>query len=79
LNDPEANPPDFATGKIGGDSAIARHGVHGLHRLFSISVGSDRILKGRNTIYLKQARSRNPFQGVMYDYIRLERPQLTVM
>ncbi|ESW28447.1 hypothetical protein PHAVU_003G287200 [Phaseolus vulgaris] len=79
FNDPGADPPDFASGKIGGDSAIARHGLHGLHRLFSINVPSDRILKGTNTIYLKQSRARNPFQGVMYDYIRLERPPLTLI
>ncbi|KAL2344436.1 hypothetical protein Fmac_005721 [Flemingia macrophylla] len=79
FNDPGANPPDFATGKMGGDSAIARHGVHGLYRLFSINVPSDRIVKGTNTIYLKQSRAMNPFQGVMYDYIRLERPPLTPM
>ncbi|KAH1154619.1 hypothetical protein AAZX31_18G137800 [Glycine max] len=77
VNDPSANPPDFATGKIGGDSAIARHGVHGLYRLFSINVPSDRFVKGTNTIYLRQSRAMNPFQGVMYDYIRLERPPLT--
>ncbi|RDX82939.1 rhiE, partial [Mucuna pruriens] len=77
FNDPSANPPDFATGKIGGDSAIARHGLHGLYRLFSINIPSDHIVKGKNTIYLRQSRAMNPFQGVMYDYIRLERPPLT--
>ncbi|KAK7386694.1 hypothetical protein VNO78_27029 [Psophocarpus tetragonolobus] len=80
FNDPStANPPDFATGKIGGDSAIARHGVHGLYRLFSINITSDRIVRGTNTIYLRQSRAMNPFQGVMYDYIRLERPPITLM
>ncbi|KAG4399641.1 hypothetical protein AAZX31_08G266800 [Glycine max] len=79
VNNPSANPPDFATGKMGGDSAIARHGVHGLYRLFSINVPSDRFVKGTNTIYLRQSRAMNPFQGVMYDYIRLERPPLTLI
>ncbi|KAK7361044.1 hypothetical protein VNO77_03070 [Canavalia gladiata] len=74
FNDPRASRPHFATGRIGGDNAIARHGIHGLHRLFSISVPSEHFVKGQNTIYLTQAKAINPFQGVMYDYIRLERP-----
>ncbi|XP_047173846.1 rhamnogalacturonate lyase-like [Vigna umbellata] len=77
FNDAGAKNPDFGTGKIGADSAIARHGVHGLHRLFSIGVKSSRIVKGKNTIYLKQARAKNAYQGVMYDYIRLEGPPST--
>ncbi|KAK7250632.1 hypothetical protein RIF29_33178 [Crotalaria pallida] len=74
FNDPSIDPPHFATGQIGGDNAIARHGIHGLHRLFSIDVPGDHFVKGKNTIYLKQSRAINPWQGVMYDYIRLERP-----
>ncbi|XP_057421613.1 uncharacterized protein LOC130715523 isoform X2 [Lotus japonicus] len=74
FNDPSINPPHFTTGHIGGDSAIARHGIHGLHRLFSIDVPSNLLMKGKNTIYLRQSRAKNAFQGVMYDYIRLERP-----
>ena len=66
-------------GKIGGYSAIARHGVHGLYRLLSINVPSDRFVKGTNTFYLRQSRAMNPFQGVMYDYIHLERPPLTLI
>ncbi|KAJ1382159.1 Rhamnogalacturonate lyase [Sesbania bispinosa] len=69
-----ANRPQFTTGVIGGDSVIARHGIHGLHRLYSIDVGSDHLVKGMNTIYLRQSRAQDPFQGVMYDYIRLESP-----
>lgn len=68
-----------AMGKIGGYSAIARHGVHGLYRLLSINVPSDRFVKGTNTFYLRQSRAMNPFQGVMYDYIHLERPPLTLI
>ncbi|KAF7809411.1 putative rhamnogalacturonate lyase B isoform X1 [Senna tora] len=69
-------PPQLDTGKIGRDSAIARHGIHGLYRLFSIDVPSHLLVKGKNTIYLKQSWAINPFQGVMYDYIRLERPPI---
>ena len=74
FNDPSANPPHFTTGLIGGDNAIARHGIHGLHSLYSIGVGGDHLVKGKNTIYLRQSRATTPFQGVMYDYIRLEGP-----
>ncbi|XP_061336887.1 probable rhamnogalacturonate lyase B [Gastrolobium bilobum] len=74
FNDPSANPPHFTTGLIGDDNAIARHGIHGLHRLYSISIASDHLVQGKNTIYLRQPRAREAFQGVMYDYIRLESP-----
>ncbi|KAJ1380209.1 Rhamnogalacturonate lyase [Sesbania bispinosa] len=74
FNGQSANRPQFTTGVIGGDSVIARHGIHGLHRLYSIDVGSDHLVKGMNTIYLRQSRAQDPFQGVMYDYISLESP-----
>uniref|UniRef100_A0A0A9D143 Rhamnogalacturonan endolyase n=1 Tax=Arundo donax TaxID=35708 RepID=A0A0A9D143_ARUDO len=66
--------PHFATGLIGRDNAIARHGIHGLYWLFNIGVDSAWLVQGMNTIYLKQARSQSPFQGLMYDYLRLEGP-----
>ncbi|XP_057448590.1 rhamnogalacturonate lyase B-like [Lotus japonicus] len=69
-----ADYPYFTTGEIGNDSAIARHGIHGLHRLYSINVASDQLVTGKNTIYLRQSIATSPFQGVMYDYIRLESP-----
>ncbi|KAI4314447.1 hypothetical protein L6164_027355 [Bauhinia variegata] len=74
FNDPSVFPAHFSTGPIGGDSSIARHGIHGLHRLFSIDVPSNRLVEGNNTIYLRQSKAINQFQGVMYDYIRLEKP-----
>ncbi|KAL5079877.1 hypothetical protein RYX36_008298 [Vicia faba] len=77
FNDASVEPPHFATGRFGGDNAIARHGIHGLYWLFSIDVPSYLLVKGQNIIYLKQSRAINPFQGVMYDYIRLERPSIT--
>lgn len=77
FNNPNADPPHFATGTIGRDNAIARHGIHGLYRLYSIDVPSVLLNRGRNTIYLTQSRSRSPFQGVLYDYIRLEGPPKT--
>ncbi|KAJ7943764.1 Rhamnogalacturonate lyase [Quillaja saponaria] len=76
----EANnesPPLFFSGLIGGDNAIARHGIHGLYWLYSIQVPSNLLINGTNTIYLRQSRHLSPFEGLMYDYIRLEGPPLT--
>ncbi|URD74020.1 Rhamnogalacturonate lyase [Musa troglodytarum] len=74
FNNPTAQPADFTTGLIGRDNSIARHGIHGLYWLFSIDVDSSWLLEGDNVIFLTQTRSETPFQGVMYDYIRLEAP-----
>ncbi|WOL18187.1 putative rhamnogalacturonate lyase B isoform X1 [Canna indica] len=74
FNDSTASPPHFTTKLIGRDNAIARHGIHGLYWLFNIDVKSEWLLQGDNTIYLTQARSQSPFQGIMYDYIRMEGP-----
>ncbi|KAM7275215.1 hypothetical protein ACFE04_017081 [Oxalis oulophora] len=62
------------TGLIGEDNAIARHGIHGLYRLYSFGIESWRLRQGNNTMYLTQTREISPFKGVMYDYIRLEGP-----
>ncbi|XP_058081553.1 uncharacterized protein LOC131229565 isoform X2 [Magnolia sinica] len=77
FNDPKANRPHFTTGLIGRDNSIARHGIHGLYWLFNINVPSTLLVGGDNTIFLTQARSVSPFQGIMYDYIRLEGPAET--
>lgn len=74
FNDPNAEFPHFSTGLIGDDNAIARHGIHGLYRLYTIVLGNNHLVKGNNIIYLKQSEVRGPFEGVMYDYIRLESP-----
>lgn len=42
--------------------------------MYNVNVPGNRLLQGENTIYLKQPRSVSPFQGIMYDYIRLEGP-----
>uniref|UniRef100_A0A7N0ZVB8 Rhamnogalacturonan endolyase n=1 Tax=Kalanchoe fedtschenkoi TaxID=63787 RepID=A0A7N0ZVB8_KALFE len=75
VNDPNGS-PDFTSGLIGRDNAIARHGIHGLYRLFRIDILGDKLVKGENTIFLTQARSDGPFSGIMYDYIRLEGPPM---
>ncbi|XP_044488224.1 probable rhamnogalacturonate lyase B [Mangifera indica] len=74
FNDANVQKPHFTTGSVGKDNAIARHGIHGLYRFYSINVPSDKLYRGNNTIYLTQSRSRSPFQGILYDYIRLEGP-----
>ncbi|PRQ46378.1 putative Galactose-binding domain-containing protein [Rosa chinensis] len=72
VNNLNVKPPLFSTGLIGDDNAIARHGIHGLYWLWSIDVPCTLLREGSNTIYLTQSRDGNsPFQGVMYDYIRL--------
>ncbi|XP_020242828.1 probable rhamnogalacturonate lyase B isoform X2 [Asparagus officinalis] len=74
FNNLNINPPHFSTGLIGRDNSIARHGIHGLYRLYSIDVKSVWLVEGENTIFLTQSRSTSPFQGIMYDYLRLEGP-----
>ena len=74
FNNKDMGVPHFTTGLIGRDNAIARHGIHGLYWLFNINVNSAWLVQGRNTIYLKQPRNQSPFQGLMYDYLRLEGP-----
>ncbi|XP_022962664.1 uncharacterized protein LOC111463085 [Cucurbita moschata] len=74
FNNPMARRPAFTTGywNAGRDNAIARHGIHGLYRLFNFDVPSYYLVEGDNVIYLTQRRHAGPFQGVMYDYIRFE-------
>nr|GMD96472.1 probable rhamnogalacturonate lyase B isoform X1 [Ipomoea batatas] len=75
LNDSTADPPLFSTGEIGADNAIARHGIHGIYWLFSVDIPGTQLVQEENTIFLTQAKSTSPFQGIMYDYIRLEGPE----
>ncbi|CAN0878289.1 Rhamnogalacturonate lyase [Linum grandiflorum] len=75
VNDVNAKRPHYATGGVGTDNAIARHGNHGMYRFFSGSLPSKLFVKGKNTIFLRQAKSTPyAYAGVMYDYIRLEAP-----
>ncbi|CAN8280034.1 unnamed protein product [Cochlearia groenlandica] len=67
--------PIFTTGLIGKDNAIARHGIHGLYRLYNINVNINLLRVGNNTIFITQNRnSTGLFTGVMYDYLRFESP-----
>ncbi|PHT50864.1 hypothetical protein CQW23_10611 [Capsicum baccatum] len=74
VNDSSTNTPLFSSGVIGKDNAIARHGIHGLYWLFNVNLQGSVLIEGENTIYLTQANATSPFQGIMYDYIRLEGP-----
>ncbi|KAJ4851071.1 hypothetical protein Tsubulata_009587 [Turnera subulata] len=74
INDAKAANPLFSSGLIGKDNSIARHGIHGLYWLYNVDVPGGRLVAGDNTIFLTQPRSTSPFQGIMYDYIRLECP-----
>ncbi|KAL7208111.1 hypothetical protein ACSBR1_029966 [Camellia fascicularis] len=76
INDGHANPPQFSSGLIGKDNAIAWHGIHGLYYLFNVDIPCDQLRQGDNTIFLTQAMNTSPFHGIMYDYIRLEGPPL---
>ena len=75
INDPGKKSPLFSTGFIGHDNTIIRHGIHGLYRLYNVDVPGSQLVQGDNTIFLTQAIASNAFEGVMYDYIRLEEPQ----
>ncbi|AES95929.2 rhamnogalacturonate lyase B-like protein [Medicago truncatula] len=77
FNNMNANTPYFTTKRIGDDNAIPRHGIHGLYWLFTIEVPSIHLVKGKNTVFLRQSRFDSFWQGVLYDYIRLESPPTT--
>ncbi|XP_011016990.1 PREDICTED: probable rhamnogalacturonate lyase B isoform X1 [Populus euphratica] len=72
INSLETNP--WSTGVIGHDNTIARHGIHGLYWLYNIEVPGSELVEEDNTIFLTQTMATSPFQGIMYDYIRLEGP-----
>ncbi|KAL8168062.1 hypothetical protein V2J09_009561 [Rumex salicifolius] len=74
VNNPFRLRPNFRTGMFGKDNAIARHGIHGIYKLFTVSIPSSSLYQGRNTIYLTQPRHSGAFAGLLYDYIRLEGP-----
>ncbi|CAI0405338.1 unnamed protein product [Linum tenue] len=75
FNDKSVKKPHFSTGLIGKDNAVARHGIHGLYRLYSIPVPRRLLRRGSNRIYLTQSRSNDAFRGIMYDYVRFEGPR----
>ncbi|CAN0872363.1 Rhamnogalacturonate lyase, partial [Linum grandiflorum] len=74
FNYPRVRYPVYTTDRVGTDNGIARHGIHGLHWIYSINVPWNVLLKGTNTLVLRQSHGMGPFNGVMYDYLRFERP-----
>ncbi|KAM5575243.1 putative rhamnogalacturonate lyase B [Rosa sericea] len=78
VNDSKTDSPVFTTGVIGHDNTICRHGIHGLYRLYTIDVPGTLLVEGDNIVFLTQAMSNSPFQGLMYDYIRLEGPSTSI-
>ncbi|XP_027772542.1 uncharacterized protein LOC107016450 [Solanum pennellii] len=74
INNPTKPRPIFQTPGLGKSNAIARHGIHGLYSLFTFEIPGNNLQIGENIIYLTQAKGGTPFNGVMYDYIRLEGP-----
>ncbi|KAL8160461.1 hypothetical protein V2J09_001998 [Rumex salicifolius] len=74
FNDYAKNKPHFTTKLFGKDNAIARHGIHGLYKLFSVDVLATWLRPGNNILYLTQTRYKSQIDGVMYDYIRFEGP-----
>nr|GEV37391.1 rhamnogalacturonate lyase [Tanacetum cinerariifolium] len=66
VNNQNKESPLFSTGLIGGDNAIARHGIHGLYWLFNIDIPGSHISSAEeNSIYLTQNNGGSPFRGVM--------------
>lgn len=63
----------FSSKLIGDENAIARHGIKGLYRLYSVELAGSLLVNGDNSIFLTQTR-KGIFVGLMYDYIRLEGP-----
>ncbi|CAH9065782.1 unnamed protein product [Cuscuta epithymum] len=76
VNNPSTNRPLFTSRLFGRDNSIARLGIHGLYWLFNVDIQGNLLSEGENTIYLTQPRNQSPFQGIMYDYIRLEAPKV---
>ncbi|KAL1310214.1 hypothetical protein HN51_052866 [Arachis hypogaea] len=73
-NSSEANPPLFTSGVIGSENTIARHGIHGFYWLFNVDIKGTLLAQGNNSIFFSQPNNTSPFQGILYDYIRLEAP-----
>ncbi|XP_021743771.1 probable rhamnogalacturonate lyase B [Chenopodium quinoa] len=74
INDQHENPLLFTSGLIGHDNTIARHGIHGLYWLYSVTIPGSKLVQGNNTIFLTQVWGLSPWRGILYDYIRFEAP-----
>ncbi|KAM7520860.1 hypothetical protein LguiB_019822 [Lonicera macranthoides] len=70
VNDLKSENPIFSSGVIGGENAIARHGIHGLYWLYNVEIHGNLLLQGDNTIYLTQANGGSPFHGLILRMIQ---------
>ncbi|KAG6555403.1 hypothetical protein Mapa_002630 [Marchantia paleacea] len=73
VNDSSAKPV-YETPAFGKDNAIARHGIQGIYVLYNVDIPAADLKQGSNSIYLTQRKASGPYNGVMYDYLRLEAP-----
>lgn len=64
----------FKTYLFGDGNAIARHGIHGFQWNYEVPIEGTLLIRGENTIYLKQSKEDFMFSGIMYDYLRFEGP-----
>lgn len=75
VNDLNSSEPVFDTLQLGRENVTARHGIHGLYKLWTIDVDSKLLHVGQNTFFLTQRETKGgPINGIMYDYLRLEAP-----
>nr|GMD53468.1 probable rhamnogalacturonate lyase B isoform X3 [Ipomoea batatas] len=73
-SDTEKKKPNFTARLEGRDNAVARHGIHGLYEEVRFGIPGSVLVKGENTLKLRQAKGEYVFNGLMYDYLRLEGP-----
>nr|GMD54667.1 probable rhamnogalacturonate lyase B [Ipomoea batatas] len=73
-SDAEKKKANFEGRVEGRDNAIARHGIHGLYAEVRFAIPGSLLVKGENTLKIRQAKGEYVFDGVMYDYLRLEAP-----
>lgn len=74
VNKLDPKKPVFDTTQYGRDNAVARHGIHGLYKLWAIDVDAKLLQVGHNSFFLTQRKATGPFTAVLYDYLRLEAP-----
>lgn len=79
MNTLDLTQPLFDTMQYGRDNATARHGIHGLYKLWTIDIDAKLLHVGQNSLFLTQRKATGPFTAVMYDYLRLEAPAARVV
>jgi rhamnogalacturonan endolyase len=64
----------FTSPNSGDSNAIARHGIHGVQLDLEFPVKGYLLNQGENNISITQPSAVSIFNGLIYDYIRLEGP-----